>query len=232
MKKILMIVAMMATMLCANAQYEPGTISLQGKVGINVASLTNVDKLPISNTNNLDKMPIGGSLVGVELEYQLTKMICLSAGVHYSEQGQGWKDFKGNIDGENVEIKDPKFDLYYFNIPVVASIYLYKGLAVKAGVQFGFLSYADMKFTVEGKENFGDGVMRDMTVNSSIKMKDIFEKTDISIPIGISYEFKNHLILDARYNLGLTKVNKDGTFGDKDLKNSVFSLTFGYKIGL
>ena len=43
MKKILMIVAMMATVLCANAQYEPGTISLQGKVGILINVSKNVE---------------------------------------------------------------------------------------------------------------------------------------------------------------------------------------------
>jgi hypothetical protein len=43
--------------------------------------------------------------------------------------------------------------------------------------------------------------------------------------MGISYEFSN-FIIDARYNLGLTKVIKDGIGS----KNSVIMLTVGYKI--
>ena len=74
--------------------------------------------------------------------------------------------------------------------------------------------------------------MRDVTQYNEIKMKDLFKKVDISIPIGLSYEFNNHLVLDARYNLGLTKVNKESYPGEKDSKNSVFCLSLGYKIKL
>jgi hypothetical protein len=44
--------------------------------------------------------------------------------------------------------------------------------------------------------------------------------------MGISYEFSD-FVIDARYNLGLTKTNKEG---DKSIKNSVFMLTLGYNI--
>lgn len=44
--------------------------------------------------------------------------------------------------------------------------------------------------------------------------------------MGISYEFSN-FIIDARYNLGLTRVTKDPS---PSSKNSVIMLTLGYKI--
>lgn len=44
--------------------------------------------------------------------------------------------------------------------------------------------------------------------------------------MGVSYEFKN-VVLDARYNWGVTKV-----FDDADVKNSVFQVTLGYKFEL
>ena len=49
---------------------------------------------------------------------------------------------------------------------------------------------------------------------------------DFSVPVGISYEYMN-ICLDARYNIGCTKV-------DKDVKgcNSVFQITLGYKFKL
>ena len=40
------------------------------------------------------------------------------------------------------------------------------------------------------------------------KSKDGYSKTDFSIPVGISYEYMN-VVIDARYNLGLSKVHKD-----------------------
>lgn len=53
---------------------------------------------------------------------------------------------------------------------------------------------------------------------------DGMKKLDLSIPIGLSYEFSN-IVLDARYNLGLTKIVEH-----VKAKNSVFMLTLGYKI--
>ena len=46
----------------------------------------------------------------------------------------------------------------------------------------------------------------------------------LSIPVGLSYEFSN-VVLDARYNLGLTKAIKDA-----DSKHSYFTITLGYRI--
>lgn len=226
MKKVLMMVAMMATAICANAQYEPGTISIQPYIGANGATLTNMEKFPVYD-KMADNQAIGGSVVGVDFEYQVTNFLGLSAGINYSMQGTGWKDTKLTIDSESMECKDIKMETGYFNIPVIANIYLYKGLAIKGGVQFGFLTNADFKYTEEAKID-----SRKVTQNTSVEMKDDFKKVDISIPIGISYEFNNHLVLDARYNLGLSKVNKVSEAGEKDSKNSVFRLTLGYKIGL
>jgi hypothetical protein len=62
--------------------------------------------------------------------------------------------------------------------------------------------------------------------------KDTLEKFDLSIPMGISYEFKVPIVIDLRYNLGLTKVNKESVSGVKDYKNNVVSLTVGYKFAL
>jgi hypothetical protein len=55
---------------------------------------------------------------------------------------------------------------------------------------------------------------------------------DLSIPVGMSYEFNNNLVLDARYHIGLSDVNKDADPGEKSVKNSVFLLTLGYKLKL
>ena len=49
-------------------------------------------------------------------------------------------------------------------------------------------------------------------------------KFDLSIPVGVSYEFYN-VTLDARYNWGLTKIMNEGDA----FYNRVFQLTLGYK---
>ena len=63
-------------------------------------------------------------------------------------------------------------------------------------------------------------------------MKDQYQKFDFSIPVGVSYQFKVPITIDARYQIGLTKLNKESIVGVKDSKNSVFTLTVGYKFAL
>ena len=52
---------------------------------------------------------------------------------------------------------------------------------------------------------------------------------DVSIPVGISYEYLN-VVLDARYHFGLTKLYKDESWPTE--KNKVFTFTVGYKFNL
>jgi hypothetical protein len=50
---------------------------------------------------------------------------------------------------------------------------------------------------------------------------------NLSIPVGLSYEYQS-FVLDARYNIGVTKLVKDADQG----RNSTFSITIGYKFAL
>jgi hypothetical protein len=109
---------------------------------------------------------------------------------------------------------DKNMNLDYLNIPVLANVYVAPGLAIKAGPQLGILMNAKI-----------DGV----------NMKDFCNTIDFSIPVGLSYEISD-FIIDARYNIGITKINKDvtssGWESDGSARNSVIMLTVGYKIPL
>ena len=227
MKKLMMIAAMMVAAVSANAQFEPGTFSIQPKAGFSIAWLTNMPKLPISTNTTLDKSPIVGAVIGAEAEYQLTNMISLAAGVNYSLQGSGWEDYELKSGSDKVELKDAKVELGYITIPVVANFYLFKGFAVKAGIQPGFLTNAKKKATIKGKM---EGYNATMDIDED--MKDECKKFDLSIPIGVSYQFQVPVTVDLRYNLGVTKVNKESVSGVDDSKNNVISLTVGYKFAL
>ena len=113
---------------------------------------------------------------------------------------QGWK-FKGdNLD------ETTKLD--YLNVPLTGNFYVAKGLALKTGFQFGFLMSAKVE---------GDNV------------KDACEKLNLSIPLGISYEYSD-FVLDLRYNLGLNKTNKADN-GNK-ARSDLLQITLGYKFAL
>ena len=95
--------------------------------------------------------------------------------------------------------------LDYINIPVLANFYVAKGFALKIGLQPGFLVSADDKSS--------------------------FESFNLSMPIGLSYEFKNGITLDLRGTPGLTAVNKNSN-SDWKLRSDCSTLTIGYKFSL
>ena len=143
-----------------------------------------------------------GLVAGAELEYQLSDIFSISGGALYSQQGCEWSE-----DGRTETNK-----LDYINIPVLANVYVVKNLAVKFGVQ--------PAFNVNSKAKASKG---DSSIQGSIEGIKTF---DFSIPIGLSYEYKN-FVIDGRYNFGLTKINKHA-----DSKNSVFQITLGYKFDI
>ena len=143
-----------------------------------------------------------GLVAGAELEYQLSDIFSISGGALYSQQGCEWSE-----DGSTMTNK-----LDYINIPVLANVYVVKNLAVKVGLQ--------PAFNVNSKQKASKG---DASVQGSIEGTKTF---DCSIPVGLSYEYKN-FVIDGRYNFGLTKINKHA-----DSKNSVFQITLGYKLDI
>lgn len=192
MKKILLMAVVMLASVASYAQQAVGTFTLQPKIGMNVASLTKCDGCD----------PRIGLAAGVEAEYQATDIFSVSAGLIYSMQGN-----KAKEDGVTLTTK-----LDYINIPILANVYVTKGLAVKLGVQ--------PAFNVSDKQKLSGG-------KASVEAEDVgAESFDFSIPVGLSYEF-NNVVIDARYNFGVTNIADGG-----DSKNSVFQFTLGYKFAL
>jgi len=192
MKKFLVSALMLfAASTATFAQHAVGSFSLQPKVGISIADMTDTQ----GTTSRI------GFVGGLEGEYQAADIFSLSVGVNYSQEGFKMKN------------SDNKVKLDYVNVPILANVYLTKGLAVKVGVQPGF--------------NVGNSVtINGQTESSSKKDYDGIKSVALSIPVGLSYEFSN-VVLDARYNWGVTKA-----FDALDSKNSVFQVTIGYKFQL
>ena len=192
MKKILLMAVVMLASVASYAQQAVGTFTLQPKIGMNVASLTKCDGCD----------PRIGLAAGVEAEYQATDIFSVSAGLIYSMQGN-----KAKEDGVTLTTK-----LDYINIPILANVYVTKGLAVKLGVQ--------PAFNVSDKQKLSGG-------KAFVEAEDVgAESFDFSIPVGLSYEY-NNVVFDARYNFGVTNIADGG-----DSKNSVFQFTLGYKFAL
>ena len=193
MKKLFLVVIVMMVSMTSFAQREVGTLSVQPRVGISAADFNGAS----------DTKARVGFIAGAELEYQVNNWLGLSAGMFYSQQGA-----KAEIGSSDLTWK-----IDYVNVPVVANFYVWKGLALKAGLQPGF----KMNAKFEGSAG---------SYQVGTDMDDV-KSLDLSVPVGISYDFGG-LVLDARYNFGLSKIFDY----DDDLKNLAFQLTIGYKVSL
>ncbi len=145
-----------------------------------------------------------GLAAGLEFEGFLTDDVSLSFEAMYARQG-GEKV----LDGTKTKIR-----VDYLRLPFMANFYVLKGLAVRMGIQMGV--------AISNHFNQSD-------TNRSGNLSDIGYKArefEMSIPVGLMYEFKNHITIDARYNISTSKFFIDG---DATRFNS-FTLTIGYRL--
>ena len=179
MKRMFFIASALILSVGAFAQHAEGTLTVQPKIGLNIANYTGSD----------DTDPRIGLVAGAEFEYQLTKMFSLSASLLYSMQGA--KE-SGTTEGMKVEVTS-KTD--YINIPIMANIYVIHGLALKLGIQPAFNVNASYTASTQG-----------IDVSASLSDFGVEVKSfDFAIPVGLSYKFSN-FVVDGRYNIGVTRM--------------------------
>ena len=200
MKKYFLIAMMAIMTMGVYAQHEVGSLTIQPKIGTNGSILFLDDK-------NVSYESFHGFNGGVELEYRIKKWFSLSAGVQYSTEG-------GKTKIKDVKAIE-KANLDYINIPVLANFYVWKGLALKIGVQPAFkvnekIEHADNVILSHSKYAFGDKA----------------ENFEVRMPLGISYDF-GRVALEMRIAPSLTKA-----FDGKDYYNSTAQLNIGYKFSL
>ena len=133
------------------------------------------------------------------------------------------------------------------NIPILVNFHVWKGLTIKTGIQAEYVMSARIKGKSDGfyypgelipfESYNNDGILYRITgekTNTSgdanMGAKSRFHTTTMSIPVGISYEYKN-FELDARYHWGVSKVIKSYDKED-DIRSSMLLLTLGYKFNL
>ncbi len=152
-----------------------------------------------------------GLVAGAEFGYEISGKYGITAGLLYSMQGTKYKKY---VDYQKLE---------YLNIPVLFNYYIFPGFSIKTGPQLGILTRAKIAdYEVETLRQVDD-----------FDVKSFCNTIDFSIPVGVSYEFRD-FVIDARYNIGITHIGKDENWWHFDIsaRNRVFMLTLGYKIPL
>lgn len=125
--------------------------------------------------------------------------------------------------GSKVEINSQNFEsnFSYVNIPIILKLYTVAGINIQAGPQFGFITNAETP--VQDQLNPGSYRVEDV--------KDKMKSSDFTVALGLGWDLPFGLTLDARYNMGLSKIYDDAPSQQTDnAKNQVFQFSLGYKL--
>ena len=125
--------------------------------------------------------------------------------------------------GSKVEINSQNFEsnFSYVNIPIILKLYTVAGINIQAGPQFGFITNAETP--IQDQLNPGTYRVEDV--------KDKMKSSDFTVALGLGWDLPFGLTLDARYNLGLSKIYDDAPRNQTDdAKNQVFQFSLGYKL--
>ena len=175
-----------------------------------------------------------GLMAGVDIDWQFMPNLSATIGAQYVQQGAKYSN-----DGYKVQVTEGVYkgtgysdwstQLHYINVPLMLNAYLGTGFAVKAGVQIGFPLSGKMKYTEQQYTMTNDDVKYEKPEHVKYNMNSTLTKVTFAIPVGVSYEFSN-VILDARYNIGLTQFQNIDGF--ESSKNRVFTFSVAYRLEL
>lgn len=138
----------------------------------------------IHSSHGVDYSPVVGFHAGMLAHIHLSKSFALQPEVFYSTNGANYKS--GPYDSQ--------YDLGYIQVPILVQYMFQNGLRLQAGPQLGFL--------VNAKSKTGD---------LKTDVKNDLNAVDFGLASGASYQIPHTGFgFDARFNLGLTDINKNG----------------------
>jgi hypothetical protein len=204
MKKTIQVLLAGLFLLVVQQAYSQVQLAVGIKAGPNFAS---IDTKESAGQNYKSRTGFhGGAFVLIK-----ASKIGVQPEIIFSQQGS-----KVKINNENFES-----NFSYLNIPVIIKIYLAAGLNLQLGPQFGFVTNAETP-------------IQDQLNPTSYEVDDVKDKmkgSDISAALGAGWDLPFGITIDARYNLGLSKMYDDVPRGQTDnSKNQVFQLSLGYKL--
>jgi hypothetical protein len=198
MKKTHLILILGAFLLVGTKAVSQASLAIGLKAGPNFANI-NVNESADENYKNRTGFH-GGAFVLIKL----TK-IGIQPEVLFSQQGSK----------VNYTLGSTEINYSYVNVPIIFKLYTVAGINLQLGPQFGFLTKA-VEEDVVGN------------IKTTTDVKDKLKGSETSIALGAGWDLPFGLTIDARYNLGLSKINDQN--GSATARNQVWQLSLGYKL--
>lgn len=235
MKRLVALAGLLMAFLCpvvTCAQTDKAKTTVKPMAGVTVTTLAGDDTSDI-------KCGMGWA-IGLEGEVGLSEQVGLSFGMVYTKNR--FKSEETMTEGDQQSLffrsfSDNWFSQEHIQTPLMINVYPVRHLALKAGIQPRLLLSASWRFHVTGNYADMSGVVNYVPVliedlprigfeyDQINQVRNSFDKIGLSIPVGVSYEWKG-LVLDARYHFGLSDE------AESDGKEQYLMLTLGYKFNM
>lgn len=231
MKKLLvitMIALLVGVTLCSTFVYAVEGLSAGAKVGVNLANIYG-DDVDIY-TDGLDtKMKIGVAF-GAFIEYSINNYLAVQPELLYTMKGAKTEKTDLVIPGIGpVANFQRTMSANYFEIPILAKL----SIPTKGNVKPNLLLGPGVAIKLSAKDK-AEGEIAGVSSSVETDISDDVKSIDFGLVFGAGVDFAKvgpgKITVDARYILGLTK--PDDTGEDKNIKNSVISIMFGYCFSL
>ena len=159
-----------------------------------------------------------GLHIGGYVHIPISETVSFEPGLEYSKKGYSIKgDFQIpalKYFGINI---GAQVQSHYIDIPLVLKANVYKGFQVYAGPQVSYL----VRSTLNAKL----GVLGISIFNKGFGITERFNKVDLGLTGGLGYLFDNGINLQAGYDYGLSKLDKNDNYA---AYNRVVKISVGY----
>ena len=218
MKKLLLIASL--SLVGVGLKAQETTFGVKAGYSLSTMKISeDVDDLGERTMDPVHTMYIGGIV-----EHKFSDTFGIQGELLYSPLGAK-ESFKGtNDDITFFNIKN-KITLGTLLVPISAKYFIGEKFSISAGASFGVIltakqkSVIDAGFSIPGFELEG---------NDESDIKDDLKTLNIAPFLGVEYMLENGLFFDARYNLGVSNLVKEGA---GTAKNSFAQIGVGFKFG-
>lgn len=159
-----------------------------------------------------------GIHIGGYVNIPISRTFSFEPGIAYSKKGYAIKgDFQIPVLKYLGINAGARVQSHYIDIPLVLKANLVKGLKIYAGPQVSYLVHSSLNAKL--------GILGISIFNKGVGITGRFNKADLGLTGGIGYEFDNGINLQAGYDYGLSKLDKNDNY---EAYNRVVKVSVGY----
>lgn len=159
-----------------------------------------------------------GFHVGAYAEIPISEIISFEPGLQYSKKGYS---IQGDLQIPVLKLlalnAGARVQSHYIDMPLYIRVYPAEGFSLYAGPQVSFLARSTLNAKL--------GILGISIFNRGFGITERFNKVDLGLSGGVGYQFGNGLNIQAGYDYGLSKLDKNDNY---EAYNRVVKVSLGY----